>query len=229
MRIGVALSDLREEVLIEAGISSDAGFGVEHHRTVDQKLRRMERLLATKYDFPAMNVEETVTVDADARYADMPANLTFSDIRLVSVAYGSEWLPITHGIGPRERTIYNTSQRALPIQRWEVQAPGNVNFEVWPIGEVEQTLRFEGQKSPGTMTKDTDVCVIDADALVMYAAAEFLARDSKADAELMISNAVAHINEILKAGTIQSGAVTQTMPGGRVWRPGIDYIPPGST
>jgi len=135
---------------------------------------------------------------------------------------------VQHGIGAAQRSLYNTTQRALPIQRWEIQAPGNVNFEVWPIASVAQTLRFSGTKVYTDMTKDTDTCVLDADVIVMMSAAPILGRDKKDDAQLMIAEARELADAICqRQGSLKREDVDLGRRPSTALRPGIDYIPSG--
>lgn len=227
MRSGVTLATLREELAIEAGISTEPAHLAAEQPRLDQLLRRTERIMARMDDWGSLSFEEEVTVSADAQFASLPSNIAFTDIRDCWVAFGSQWLPVAHGIGSVERSIYNTSQRATPITRWEIQAPGNVNFEVWPIGASAQTLRFTGQKALGTFTDDTDTCTLDADVIVLRAAAQMLARDRKEDAALLLDQARLLTERILKAqGSTKSPEIDLARRPTRALRPGIDYIPP---
>ena len=141
MRNGIALTTIREEVLIEAGFSTDAGHAVYSRDRINQMINRTERRLSIVYDWPNMTFEEDVPVPADTRYVNLPTEINFTMIDSVHTAYGDDWLPLSHGIGARERSIYNENQRAEPIMRWEIVAPGNTQIEVWPIGSTTQTLR----------------------------------------------------------------------------------------
>lgn len=228
MRNGITLATLREEVQIESGLSTDPGHSAFSEQRLNQMINRTERRLSQTYDWPNMEFEEEVTVAADTQFVNLPTNLNFTMIDTAHVAYGSEWVPIQHGIGARERSIYNSSQRATPISRWEIRAPGNVDFEVWPIGSVEQTIRFSGTKSFGGMQNDTDTCVLDADVIVMNVAAAILGRDQKDDAQLMLQQADELADAIIKRqGSVKSESISFGRKPARSLRPMIDYIPPG--
>ena len=231
MRNGVTLATLRTEAMIEAGLSTEAGHSAFSKERLDQMLNRTERAMAQLHDWGSNQVEEQVTVAADAQFAALPANITFTMIDTVHVLFGDQWLPVTHGITAEERSIYDTAQRSVPIQRWEVQAPGNTQFEVWPIGGTAQTMLFEGAKTLGTMTADTDTCTLDADVLVMRVAAQILGRDRKEDAQLMLREAERLTVAILKRqGSAKRPPISQGLRAHNTYvpRPGIDYIAPGS-
>lgn len=228
MRSGVALSTIRKEVMLEAGLSAQAGHSTGQIEKINQMINRVERAMLLEHEWPTLHFEETLTVAADTQVINLPTNITFTMIDTVHVAYGSEWLPVTHGIGARERTIYNDTQRAMPISRYEVSANNPNQMEVWPIGGAAQTLMVQGTKTVGAMAEETDTCALDADVIVLRVAAEILGRENKADAELKLSSAVKLTDAILKRqGASKRENLNFGVRRGRMWRPGIDYIPPG--
>ncbi|MDG3089228.1 hypothetical protein P7F88_25530 [Vibrio hannami] len=183
MRSGITLATLRDEVAIEAGISQGSGHSAFNKARLNQIINRTERGMAMSDDWPTRELEVLVTIPADTQYVALPSTINFTMITQVVVAYGDDWLPVNHKISPRERSIYNSNHRAEPIMRYEVRADRPTQFEVWPIGNVEQTLQVTGQASLGGMVEDDDVCTLDADVIVLRAAAEILGRNNQADAE----------------------------------------------
>lgn len=229
MRSGVTLATIRNEVMIEAGLSTQAGHAASSKEKIDQLINRVERIMAAKDEWPTQHFEERVAVVADAQYVTLPSNITFTMIESVHVSYGSEWLPVAYGIGARERTIYNETQRASPISRYEYSAERPTQIEVWPIGADAQTLLFQGSKTIGAMVDESDVCTLDADVIVLRCAAEILGRNNQADAELKLSEAISLTTALLKRqGSTRREPINLGMRPGKMRRPGIDYIPPGS-
>jgi len=228
MRTGVTRATLRKEILIEAGYSTETGHAVFNEERINQLIARHERMMGVEDEWPGVNFEEQVTVAANAQYSNLPTNLKFTDITNVSVSYGDDWLPVTYGIGARERTAYSATDRAAPIQRWEVVAPGNEQFETWPIASTAQTLLFEGSKALGGFEDDTDTCTLDGDVIVLRVAAQILGRDRKEDAGLMIEMARRLTDDILKSQAATRGQTELGKRPRKPLRPGIDYIAPGS-
>lgn len=229
MRSGVPLHQLRKEVMIEAGLSTKAGHAVFTEERLNQLLSRNERNMATEDEWPGLNFEEEVVVLANAQTASLPTNITFTEISAAFVKFGTDWLPIQHGIGAAERSLYDDTQRATPIRRWEVEAPGTSTFEVWPIGNADQTILFEGSRILGGFEDDNDTCTLDADVLVLRVAAEILGRDRKEDAAYKLDKARELTNAITKKqGSAKRESVSMVGRRGKRLRPGIDYIPPGS-
>lgn len=229
MRSGVTLATLRQEVLIEAGMSIESGHSTQMAPRINQMLARTQRLLLREFDWPTISgYEQTVTVTADSSTATLPSNIDFTSINSVHVQFGTDWLPVEYGIGAHERTIYNSTQRATPIQRWEIVTGGST-FEVWPIGSVNQSLLFQGSKALAAFASDSDTCTLDGDVLVLRVAAQLLGRDRKEDAALLMQYAKDLAEQIIKR---QRQTRTEPVPQGRqrnhYLRPGIDYIPPTS-
>jgi len=236
LRNGVTLNVLRREVQIEAGLSTNSGHTVLSQERIDQMLRRTERLMADEDEWPNMHYEEEVTVSANTRFVTMPTSMNASGVDSVHVLYGDDWIPVTRGIGAVERSVYDEDQRATPINRWELRPPQaaqsattlttNTQFEVWPVGDVGQTLLFQGAKALGVFVDEGDVCSLDADVIVLRVAAEILARDNKQDAEFKMSLARKRTTDLLKRlGATQSKSISQVARPKRLPRSGIDYIP----
>jgi hypothetical protein len=229
MRTGVKLETILDEIREETGLSTHHGSSVFSESRLKQMVNRSERVLNARYELTALQKEEQVSIAANAQYANLPTSMTFTEIDSVFVSYGDDWLPVSHGITPAHRAQYDSTQRAMPISRWEIQSPGNVNFEVWPVGGSAQTLLFSGFAKLGGMNNPSDTCTIDADALVMFVAAQILARDKKEDAEFMMTQAVEHIGTIAKKqGALKRGSFSMAGGATKTLRPGIDYIPPES-
>ncbi len=228
MRSGVPLHVIRKEVLIEAGVSHDPDHGSFSKASINQKINRVERMMAVEDDWPTQNYEEQVSVPADARWVTLPVGVTLRSIRRISVLFGQTWLPVTQGIGPAERSLYTTDMRATPIARWDYKVDSPGEFEVWPIGAQPQVLLFEGVREIGAMEDEGDVCALDADVIVLRVAAAMLGRDKQEDAALLATEAARLTQQILKdlASTRPRPNVSRTAR--TIRRPGIDYIPPGS-
>lgn len=69
-------------------------------------------------------------------------------------------------------------------------------IEMWPIPSVPQTLELAGTLPLTQMENDTDTCVIDDMLLVLFTAAEILARAGQGDAQAKAAKAKAHLDAI---------------------------------
>lgn len=228
MRSGIPLATLRNEVMIEAGLSAEAGHATFSAARINQMINRTERLMVVEEEWPDQHIETQVTAVADQQFMDIPADITFTNIETVHVSFGDDWIPVEFGIGARERSIYNSTQRATPIMRLEANANEPGKLEVWPIASHDQTLLFQGSKTVGTMVDEDDVCTLDGDVIVFRVAAQILGRDNQSDAALLLDMANTRTNQITKK---QGAAKREPLNLGRTrkvnLRPGIDFIPSG--
>lgn len=191
MASGIPLEDLRLMLKAEIGSSMDVGTALDDE--LDMVLSNKQIQLATLFDWAALETDEDV--NADARYLTLP-NLNYNRPVEVYVKWALRWQPVCYGI-----TIdnYNTTDsdrnvKRDPIQAWRY-APnvGADKFEVWPIPVGVQSLRFCGQKPILKMEETGDVCTLDGLMLVLFCAAEKLARYKQEDAQakLVQANSIA--------------------------------------
>ena len=235
MRTGVTLATLRKEVQFEAGLSSAPGHSTQHAERIDHRLNRVEREVALNYTWPTRTIERNVIVGANAQFAVMPVNLTFTMIKTVWCLYaGDQWSPVTHGIGAAERSAVPYTRRQQTTRRWEILSTASANyvagvaeFEVWPISPVAETLRFTGEVVPGEMSLDTHTCVMDADVLVLIVAGEMLAKADPETAKVLLAKAQARITKLqarqvgMKLPEVNLAGRPRSRP-----RAGLDYMPP---
>ena len=82
-------------------------------------------------------------------------------------------------------------------------------FEVWPIPgpSLPFSLRIEGNAPLNTLVEDTDVCVIDATLITLFAAAEILAMQKSESASLKLQKA----NQYRRLLVARLGAQQRTM------------------
>lgn len=229
MRSGVALKTLRKEVAIEAGFSTESGHLAYSTERLNQMINRVERMMSNMDEWPTQNNYAAVTITADTQFHTLPATFDFTGIDTAWCQFGSEWLEVTHGITQYDRSLYSSTQRAEPVRKWMINQSDTTQFEVWPIPGTAQSMRFEGSVKVGVMAADDDLCVLDADIIVMRVAAQILGRDKKDDAALLLDNAQKLTQAILKRQTMnKSGSINLGAGLGQRQRlrPGIDYIPP---
>lgn len=226
MRDNVQLHVIRREAQIMAGLSEEPGVSAYSRERLNLRINQIERRMAEKDSWPVRHYEITGVVAGDAQYTNFPDGVTPTNLRSAHVLFGDQWLPMTMGISPADRSVYNTAMRSTPATKWDVNVARPGQFEIWPIGASAQTILFRGQRTIGGMAEDNDTCALDADVIVMRLAAEILARNKSDDAAFMLSEAEAHSVNVLKGmmSTAESPNLAQRR--GASVRPYIDFIPP---
>jgi len=171
-----------------------------------QILSDVQRWLASEWDWPFLRTRFDVTLKASTRFFSMPTALDTQRPIKVEVKYNQAWQEVDYGIGSDE---YNDVDSDLgttldPVQRWQwgtqqsatSETSEQGQFEVWPIPASDgQILRFTGQRVPvslvGSDGNPTTSAVADLDdeLIVLFAAAELLARYDQKDAQIKLTRA----------------------------------------
>ena len=233
--LGQLVTNLRYEV----GHSSSPAAGINIRDQFVYLLNRAQEELSFEFDFPGLQVDRDVYITVGARYYNYPADMPFENVDKVWLIWNTVYGELIYGIGPEQFTLYNSieHQRSWPIERWMHNADNNL-VEVWPIASEAPAatganqaalIRFRGSRLIPQMVDDADQCLLPATLIVLWAAAELLAREQDAGAELKLKKA----NEYLRRYKLNQTTHKRhpfIMGGGgrgREPRPGLDYIPMG--
>ena len=229
MRTGVALSVLVSEVRTLGRVSS---VQTTYDDTIKYMLNAEQRSLVQKLNWPHLSDEVDLTIVADQEIYTLPAAINRAQIRDVQASFSDEWVPVTHGIGRRQRSAFPSGNASYPPQRYELQpddGSGTYTFELWPKPSDAGTLRFTATVPVTDMVDDSDVCLIAADALVWVTSAQILARNKQDDAAYWRNRGLKHAAQILGGLTTDVEEPISHLPRARRnYVPGIDYIPPRS-
>jgi len=204
--LGVLIDDLRAE----AGHSLQANLGIQMRDVLIKILQRQQRRLWEDYDWTFLRVQRDVAVATGQRYYNFPSDLTLERLERVEFKYGDRWLPMSYGIGRREYDTHDSDRdvRSFPVERWKEH--DNDQVEIWPIpsqnGSTATTtnvLRFAGIRKLRPLVSEANLADLDDTLLVLYSAAEILAREKSSDARLKLEMAEAHYKR-LKARNAKS-------------------------
>lgn len=193
MARGTSLEVLVDMLKAEVRQSQRVNVGVDYEATLKQTIRRTQATLYDSYDWPILRVKPFKVLQAGERYYDLPTELDFEQIEKVAVYWGGVPEPVYRGIGFEEYAQYDSDQgvRADPVLKWDIAATDTVpQIEVWPIPASDGTkLQFIGKRKLRPLVKDSDVADLDDALIVLFAAAEILAAQKSADAQLKLSAA----------------------------------------
>lgn len=185
----------------------------------NQLLFRVQNRLYTDYDWPHMLMEEDIVITAGTRYSTFvvsgaTAGMNWDRVRGAWIKFNAIWREIQYGITSADYNVSSSENGVVldPIQKWmrvstgaatygsngQSTAPTEQRFEVWPSPRTDTTLRFRGLRklgalgsAPGTYD-DTYLFDLDDQLVVLYAAAELLAKLKSSDADAKLKQANAH-------------------------------------
>lgn len=208
MARGTQLSALVDALRAEIGASTNVAMGVNTLPALKQLLNRVQQQLWEGFDWPFAFIERDEQMVNGQRYYTFDPEIDFGRISSAHVKYSSSWRPLEYGIGIEQ---YNSSDPAEgdkqdPPTHWR-HYEGN-QFEVWPMpSSNECVVRFKAIKKCPLMINDSDVALLDDNLIVMYAAAELLARAKSEDAAA--KNTVAErLFQKLKGQTVKNDVFT---------------------
>lgn len=201
MARGTSLLALRDQLKAEIGASSNVAMGVNTIEQFDNLLRRTQQRLWNDFDWTFAMIERDEPLLTNTRYYTFDSDIDYDRIFETHVKYGNIWHPLEYGIGPAQYNNHDSdnNERTEPTTRWRHYE--NNQFEVWPVPTTNsQTLRFKAVKKLPTLVAPTDTATLDDTLIVLYAAAEYLARTKAADAPAKLSQATAHYNRLKGLG-----------------------------
>jgi hypothetical protein len=199
MARGTTLGQLIEDLRAESGHSLAPSHGAATRDVLINVLNRIQRRYWEDYAWPFLRASRDVAVQAGLRYYSIPSDFTYERIERIEFKWGDRWQPLTYGIDINHYNQYDSDLdiRSYPIYRYR-EAENN-QIEIWPIssenGSVatfDGILRFTGIRNLNPLIAEADRADLDDQLLVMYAAAEILARQKSADAGAKLQQAEKH-------------------------------------
>lgn len=191
MARGTQLLQLVEDLREEVGRSTSVAVGNADLPGLKQKLRRTQELLYDDYDWPFLRqIFPAKYLLAGEQYYDFPDGLNLERVEDVALWYNNLARPIDRGITPREYSIYNSAAgvKSEPAMAWDVRWTGTKDqIEIWPlpVGNT-QFLQFTGIRKLRPLVKDSDVADLDDQLIVLFCAAEILARQDAKNAAVVM-------------------------------------------
>jgi len=191
--------------------------------TLKYLLGRTQEELWTAFVWPDLVVRADVQMAAGQyiySFPTSPVAMTYDMVRETWTASGGDarWSTISYGIDEScivPGTGLNT-QRADGVSAWDVAGPNN--FRVFPTPDTSADwIRFKGQQQLAPFLIDTDVSTLDATVIVMFAAAELLARAKAEDAANKMQKAQRHLTKLLGNKISAKNKITTLGGGSPVW------------
>ena len=186
MARGKQLTDLVAQLRAETGRTQDVSIGTDEVENLKNLLRRTQEVLYDEYEWPFLRVERSTQLNAGQRYYDFPSDLNYDRLQVVKYKYGNVYTDLCRDITFDDFSQFdsNSDQRSSPALKWDVRNTGSgEQMEIWPIPNKQGSVHFFGTKTLGSLTQDSDRADLDDRLIVLFAAAEMLARQKSKDAQ----------------------------------------------
>lgn len=206
MATGTQLIQLRKLLNAEIDDELDESISTGDIAIKNQKLNNQQAFLANQHNYLLGKTRVTLQLQPGQRFYNVPSGIDFDHLdkpQYTTVAGGPGNNGIVYevyfGIDQPEYAVFptNVGQSFSPCLRWDlVNVNGVLQIEAWPIPNAAQTLEFSGLLKVTQMVSDTDTCVIDDMAIVLFTAAEMLAKSQAADAQAKLAKAQAYLSSL---------------------------------
>ena len=199
MARGTTLANLLLMLKAELGYALDTGVAEAEDTRLKYLLSYHQQWLAGEYDWPFLKRTGDVLLAAGDRTATLPTTLDFNRSAQVTTNFNNVWTPLTYGIAAEDFTIWNSDddQTADPILKWQYAT--DTTFEVWPRPSTAATVRFAGMKKLAALSATSDTADLDDLLIVLFAAADICAGQSKPDAAAKLARAQKRLQNLQSA------------------------------
>jgi hypothetical protein len=234
MATGALLTEMVRALRAETGKSLNVALGAGERDALVYTLQRTQEQLYEDYDWPFLLGDRDVDLVPGTRLYGYPEDIFFDYVADVWAATGSTWTRLEYGLSPADYSIYDSEAGVTgwPPTKWRHLA-GTILFEVWPVPAQAGRLRVRGQLRLKPLVDDNDVSTLDGQLIVLFAAAEILARQKAEDAQYKLGMARERLRRIQArqgSNKLRDPIIVGGGPLGLSSRParvGLDYIPMG--
>lgn len=198
MARGVAFSELVLNLRAELRRSQAPGIGTEDLAPLKRTINHVVAVVSNKEDWPFLYRKfAPIAISPGDRFFDIPAGLVMERIISVKIKWGGSYYDIYRGITYDDYIAWDPEddERSSPALKYDFQnIDGAEQLEIWPISEGTQSLLFEGYVEHPKLVNDTDLCMLDDEIVLLFAAAELMGDSFKAEAQAKRDQA----NELLR-------------------------------
>lgn len=184
---GVTAANLLTMLKAELGHSLTAGVGTDTDTMLTYQLDMQYQLLAAEWEWPFLKKREEVTLVAGDYTYTFPSTISTERAIIARASWSGIWRDIRYGIGEAEWNLFSSTNAIDPIQAWEMS--GASEFTVWPTPVTGQTLAFTGTQALTALTTEGATCLLDAQLVALFAAAQVLLKYEEKHAALKLAQA----------------------------------------
>ncbi len=218
------LLEMVRRLRAEAGHALSPAQGTNQLETLKYLLARTQEELWVAFVWPELSGRADIAMAAGQYLYPFPSSpaVTFDMVRqaFATSSPGSDWNEIGYGI-PEDVIkpgTFDNDSRADPVQAWDVSSA--TQFRVYPTPNASGNyVRFKIQSALQSFVSDSDLPTIDATTIVLFTAAELLARAKAEDATTKMQKAQRHLTKMLgnkisaknKVATLGGGVPNQSL------------------
>ena len=184
---GQTLGQMIRMLRLETGQSVQPAQGMQNRDHLAHALARVQSQLYTDFDWPILRIYREEKVRTGERIYSWPDDLDAEDVRQLYDDLGGQWVPMAYGIDMDMRNSQPANSRSDPAVAWQI-VDGR-QYEIWPKPATDRSIAIYGYKHLPQLVNDTDKAVLDDNLIVLFAAAEFLARNKMGDARAKLESA----------------------------------------
>jgi len=191
---GTQLTRLISKLRAELGRSTNVSVGVDDAEILKDILQRTQETLYDDHDWSHLRYDTgPIQLSAGQRYYDIPDNLNYDRLESAWVRLNGLPIPFRRGIDPNCYAAFDSDQgvRSSPAQRWDIRSVDDKEqIEIWPIpADNANAMQFVGIRQLRPLVDASDVCDIDDRLIVLFSAAELLAKDESPAANIKLKAA----------------------------------------
>ena len=198
MARGVQFGELVLNLRAELRRSQSTAIGSEDLAPLKRTLNHVVAVVSNKEDWPFLYRKfDPIAIAPGDRFFDVPAGLNMERITGVRIKWGGSFYNMWRGITYDDYETWDPAddERSSPALKYDFQnIAGAEQIEIWPISEGTQSLLIEGYVTHPKLVNDTDLCLLDDEIILLFAAAELMGDEAKAEAQAKRDQA----NELLR-------------------------------
>lgn len=200
MARGNTLGQVVNMTRLEARLDPNPALSINMTPIIEQLIRREQERLYEEFDWPFMRINRPITLQAGARYYDIPDDFHLERIERVDCFWGGKWKPMDRGIELEDYNIHDSDAdvRQEPALKWDVSDTGDEpQIEIWPLPVTnDREVRVTGIRKLTPLIVAGDRLELDDMMVALFAASELLADRNKAQSGVLQQKAVSRFNTV---------------------------------
>ena len=226
MTVGITLLELRDRIRDVAGFARGPAGSPDKDREIDELINTHYQMLLLDHDWPHLRRNfVAIPMKAGQTYYNLPEGCDPERIERVSVEYSGNIYPVQRGLEDENYSQYDNLQKRAerndPVVAYDLvfapdrQPPtenvdkcanplfdpakcGQTMIEVWPTPATDDLckMRISGVQFGKRLQADSDKCLLDDTMIILFVAADLLAKVQSPDAENKAAAAASRLDKL---------------------------------